>query len=185
MTPLAGGLKLKWPVFGRQPYAGTLVFLLLFYGAALHYLSLGLPGVPYPVNLLGLGWRDLALQVEEMVDLIDTQAGQRPLVVGMDTDRINSWLAFYRGRGGHQGANETGGRHLFGMTSGMYAFWFPETALRDKTLVLVGRKPEDLTDPRVDAHIRQGGEVHEITARKSGQVVRRNYWRVVSGYHPD
>jgi dolichol-phosphate mannosyltransferase len=185
MMPMGEGLRFKWPVFGHRPLRATIIFLVLFYGAALHYLALGLPGIPYPTNLLGLGCRDVAWQVEDMVDRIEAQSGHRPLVVGMDTDRINSWLAFYRGHGGGQGARETGGRHLFGMESGMYQFWFPPQAQRNQTLVLVGRKPKDLTDARVEAHIAQGGEVHELTARRKGWIVRRNYYRIVSGYHPD
>jgi dolichol-phosphate mannosyltransferase len=185
MTPAGMQFRFKWPLFGKRPFWTTLVSLTLFYAAALHYLTLGLPGIPYPVNLLGLGWRDIAGQVDAIVDNIETQSGQRPLVVGMDTDQINSWLAFYRDRESLMGVRQTSGRHLFAMNSGMYAFWFPPEAQENQTLVLLGRKPGDLTSPRVEARVGQAGEIQELTATRKGRIIRRNYYRVVSGYRPN
>jgi hypothetical protein len=67
----------------------------------------------------------------------------------------------------------------------MYRFWFAPEEQRNRTVVLVGRSPEDLTGVRVETRIRQGSDVHEITTRLKGQTIRRNYYRIVSGYHPD
>lgn len=191
MSPLDGVLGLRLPVFGRRPWKITLVVLALLYGALLHYMAIGLPGIPYPVNRVGLGWRELSAQIEALTDKIENQTGQRPLVVGMDKDQINSWLAFYRGRShlhkdgrrSNSGAAETGGRHLFGGDSNMYMFWFPPAAQEGKSMILVGRKPGDLTGPHIDAKIQSGGDVHEITVQKNGRVIRRQYYRIVEGYH--
>jgi len=190
MSPLTDRFGSRLPVFGRRPWAITAVALGVIYGGALYYLTLGLPGVPYPTDLMGLGWREISRQVEGVAGEVEAQTGERPLVVGMDVNRISSWLAFYRGRSDpratglrtNSGAVDTGGRHLFGKDSYMYGFWFPSEDEHHKTMVLVARKPEDLKGPRVGTRIADGGEVREITAEKNGQVVRRVYYRVVTGY---
>jgi dolichol-phosphate mannosyltransferase len=192
MRPLDGPAGTWLPVFGRRPWKITLVTLALLYGAILQYMSIGLPGISYPVNRVGFGWRELSAQIEEIVTEIENQTGKRPLVVGMDKDRINSWLAFYRGRSTphadgrrtNLGAAETGGRHLFGSDSNMYLFWFPPAAQKGKSMILVGRKPGDLTGPHIDARIRSGGDVHEITVQRDGHIIRRNYYRLIEGYSP-
>ncbi len=191
MSPLDGSVGTRLPVFGRRPWKISLVVLALLYGALLHYMAIGLPGIPYPLNRVGFGWRELSAQIEGLADEIENQTGQRPLVVGMDKDQINSWLAFYRGRSNphkdsrrsNSGAAETGGRHLFGGDSNMYLFWYPPAAQKGKSMILVGRKPGDLTGPHIDAKIQSGGDVHEITVQKSGRVIRRQYYRIVEGYH--
>jgi dolichol-phosphate mannosyltransferase len=158
----------------------------------LHYMAIGLPGVPYPVNRVGIGWRELSAQIEHLVNDIEDNTGNRPLVVGMDKDHINSWLAFYRGRTNphskgrrtNSGAAETGGRHLFGGDSNMYQYWFPAEAQRGKNMILVGRKPRDLTGPHIDVKIQSGGNVEEMTVQRDGHTIRRAYYRIIYGYNP-
>ena len=98
MSTHEGMGKVRLPVFGRRPWKMTVIVLALLYGALLHYMAIGLPGVPYPVNRVGFGWREISAQIEQLVNDIEANTGERPFVVGMDKDHINSWLAFYRGR---------------------------------------------------------------------------------------
>ena len=193
MSPGTLKPKKRLPVLGPRPWTITAVAVLLIYGAGFHYLCLGLPGVPMAKNALGQGWRDIACQVEAVVEEIEDRTGHRPLVVGMDKDRINSWLAFYRGKCGRttpekaysgSRAHETSGRHIFGKISGMYRFWFPTEVHRGKTLVLVGRKHKDLTGPAIEGRIERGGEIKELTAEIEGSVIRKNFYRIVEGYRP-
>jgi dolichol-phosphate mannosyltransferase len=167
MAPGMVRYRKRFPVFGPRPWTITALALIILYGAGLHYLTLGFPGVPFPQKMLGKGWPDIACQVEAVVKDIEHRTGRRPLVVGMDKDRINSWLAFYRGKCGPQakggkrsgsGAFETSGRHIFDKSSGMYFFWFPEEIHLGKTLVLVGRKPKDLIGPGIEGRIKTGGK---------------------------
>src|SRR5205814_5481524 len=126
------------------PWLYTAVALLLLEAAFLHYHRLGLPGAPFPVNALGQGWPQISRQVDARVREIETATGQRPLVVGMDQDRITGWLAFYRERPlGDPGrpVRETLGRHLFGQKSGTYEWWQPAGDAVGRTLILVGRNP--------------------------------------------
>ena len=193
MSPEMLKHRKRLPVFGPRPWTITAIVCVLIYGACLHFLGLGFPGIPVPKKMLGQGWHDIACQVEAIVEEIEDRTGRRPLVVGMDKDRINSWLAFYRGKCGRQagikdlsgsGAGETSGRHIFGKRSGMYRFWFPAEVHTGKTLVLVGRKPKDLTGPQIDSRIQAGGEVKALTAEINGRTIRKNYYRIVDYYHP-
>ena len=184
--------KKKLPVFGPRPWIVTVISLLLIYGAGLHYLVLGFPGMPYPKDLLGLGWPEVAREVEQIVDDIEIRTGVRPLVVGMDKAHISSWLAFYRGnssryakeRRSNRGARDTASRHLFGGSSLMYRYWFPPAEQTGKTMVLVGYKPKNLTGSRIDRRIDRGGEVKELVVKRNDRIIRRIYYRVVEGYRP-
>jgi dolichol-phosphate mannosyltransferase len=188
VLPRQPGKLLIWT---KRPLKSTIVIVLLIYGAALHYLVLGLAGLPYPKNLFGLGWPAIAGQIESLVGAHEQKTGERPLVVGMDTDRINSWLAFYRsqamteakGAATNAGAFQTAGRHLFGRESGMYLFWFPKEDQDGKTMVLVGRKPEDLKGDHITSRARSTHDIKEVEAWKNGKIASRYYYRIIEGYH--
>jgi dolichol-phosphate mannosyltransferase len=190
MSPEALRFRNWMPVYGYRPWKNTAISLVLLYGAAFNYLVLGFPGVPYPPNLLGLGWRELSSQIEDKVNSIEKRSGKRPLVIGMDKDRINSWLAFYRGRSNPMstgrrtniGAYETGGRHLFGKDSNMYRYWFPSEDQEGKVMIIVGRKPEDLIGPNIETRIKQGKAVEKIEIKRKGSIILRKYYRIVEGY---
>ncbi len=178
------------PGVALRPWLITIVALLLFYGAGLTYLTLGIPGVPPVPDLLGQGWREVAGRIEREVEAIEDRTGERPLVVGLDADRINSWLAFYRGQSSRRrsglrtnsAAYETSGEHLLGKEGSMYRFWFPLSEPVPATLILVGRKPEDLTAPNVERRFDRGSDVQTIEIERNGHVIRRSYYRIVEGY---
>ncbi|MEJ2058611.1 MAG: hypothetical protein P8X39_12325, partial [Desulfofustis sp.] len=109
----------------------TIPVLTLVFAIALHYVTLGLPGVPFPSGPFLIGWQELAGSVEQLVETIEHGTGKRPIVVGMDHYQIASGLTFYRAKNNsktssHKGLNpidETTGWHLFGFNSRMYRFW--------------------------------------------------------------
>ncbi len=187
--PLTGSGRLR--AWAHHPMQATVFILLLIYGAALHYLVLGFPGIPYPINTFGLGWPDLAARIEKVADRVESETGQRPLVVGMDTDRTNSWLAFYRsmampspsGKNVGAGALDTAGRHLFGKESHMYWFWFPPDQQVGKPMLLVGYKPDQVQDDIVRGYVDRAEPIEEIYAHKNGSVTGHYFYRVVYGYH--
>lgn len=158
----------------------TTVVLLVILGAGMHFLVLGLPGLSYPENKLGfpaMGWPELAAKIETVVEQVEEETGVRPLVVGMNSDRLSSWLAFYRSRvmaGGTArntgaAALDTAGPNLFGRPrSHMYGVWFPSIGeYRDRTMILVGDEPDQLD---VHPKRRRAGPVREITAEKNGHM---------------
>lgn len=172
----------------------TAVTSLLFLATAMHYFVLGLPGLHYRENSMGLpamGWPALAQQVESVVDAVERETGTRPLVVGLNSDRLSSWLAFYRNRtqarnGGQRGvaaADDTAGPNLFDLPrSNMYGLWFPAIeTYRDRALLLIGDRSRQLN---IDPGQRRMGPVQEMTAEKNGQLVWRVYYRVLSAEEP-
>jgi dolichol-phosphate mannosyltransferase len=166
----------------------TAFVLLLIYGAGLQYLTLGLWGLPYQQNAVGmvaLGWDELAAKIETAAEQVEQDTGQRPLVVGMNGDRLSSWLAFYRskamarGGAGNTGAAalDTAGPEQFGRESHMYRLWFPGSQQNsDRPMLLVADRPNELA---IDSNRQWAGPVREVTAEKNGQLTWRVYYRVL------
>ncbi len=186
-----------WPTTVARPrnwlsprtWKTTVVVVLLLFGALMHYLVLGLPGLSYPENkfgLTGMGWPALAEQIQTVVDEIANETGLEPLVVGLNADRLSSWLAFYRSqamardgkRNTGAAALDTAGPIFFGGPgSHMYGLWFPSLEkYRDRPLILIGDRPDQL---EVHPRRRHLGPVLELQTEKNGEVTWRVYYRVL------
>ena len=59
--------------WGRNAWPTTVVAAMLFYGAALHFLVLGFPGLHYPKVLHLVGWHDLGSQIERIEDDVERE----------------------------------------------------------------------------------------------------------------
>jgi dolichol-phosphate mannosyltransferase len=180
----------KLAAWCRRAWPPTLVICLLLYGGALHWLSLGLPGVGYPDNLHLLGWRDFGRDIEQRVQYLERQRGEPVLVVGMDRNRIASGLAFYRtmhlaaiGAPSDRPVQGTASEHLFGDVGLMYSLWFPSDKQTGQTMLLVAEKAAQLNTPGVLSRVREAGEIKEVRIWKQGKPAGRYYLRLVTGYH--
>jgi dolichol-phosphate mannosyltransferase len=180
----------QWVARIRRAWPATIMICLISYGAVLHYLGPGFPGVPYPRNLHLLGWQDFGRDIEVLVERFERETGDRILVVGMDRNRIASGLAFYRTTA-IQSSNETVTRkpalqtsswHLFGGKSLMYEYWFPKGEQNNKTMLLVSRSIDNLTSDQVRSRVRQMGDIKEIKLWKNGRPAGRYYYSLVNGY---
>lgn len=168
----------------------TIVACLLVYGAALHWLGPGLPGVSYPRNNHLLGWRGFGRDIELLVQRLERETGGEILVVGMDRNRIASGLAFYRTQAidaagikvRHDPAFETASENLFGSAGVMYALWFPAAAQNGKTMLLVGANASILSTERVLSRVKTAGDIAEIGVWKNGKPAGRYRYRLVTGY---
>jgi dolichol-phosphate mannosyltransferase len=174
-----GGLR-AWI---RSAWVPTLMSVLLIYGAGLHYLALGLPGLGYSkhIELLPVGWRDLGRQIESDAARIRTDTGAAPLIVGMDRYAIASELAFY-GAGSAQGDMETSSAHLFGGIGLMYARWTPPQLQDGRTLLLVAWDRRDLAGDDVESRAERFGPIEDSVLRRNGAVVRHYYRRLAYNY---
>ena len=178
---------LEW---SRRAWPATIVICLVCYGAALHYLSLGFPGIPYSQNLYLLGWEDFGREINALVEKIERETDDKILVVGMDRNRIASGLAFYRTKAieasnervEREPAFQTSSWHLFGGNSLMYEYWFPIEEQKNKTLLLVSKSIANLTSDHVRSRVRQVGDIKEITLSKNGRPAGRYYYSLVKGY---
>jgi len=186
--PQGGGRARAW--LSQWTWRTTSIVLLLLFGALMHYLVLGLPGLSYPENkfgLTGMGWPALAEQIQTVVEDVQRETGLEPLVIGLNADRLSSWIAFYRSqamaRNGMENdgaaAFDTAGPNLFGgPRSHMYGLWFPSLdEYRDRPLILIGDRPEQLD---VHPKRRRLGPLLELQTQKNGQPTWRVYYRVLS-----
>ena len=174
----------------RRAWPPTIVVCLLLYGATLHWLGPGLPGVSYPQNMHLIGWRDFGRDFDAVMQQFTRETGQEILVVGMDRNRIASGLAFYRtqyidaaGRdAGNDPAFQTASENLFGGVGLMYALWFPAGQQNGKTMLLIGRDVSSLTTDRVLSRVNAAGDIGEAGVWKHGKPAGRYYYRLVTGY---
>ena len=176
--------------FLHRMWPPTILATILFLGGFLHYLVLGLPGLPYPQGsdfASLIGWKDLSKQIEQVEDEIENATQIEPLLVGMDKYNIASELAFYRTKqsvekgNAKEGVLYTTGRQLFGMESLMYRYWF-QKGLQDKcfdkdlTLILVTRELHELMNDRISSSGWVIGDVKELKVKKNGIPVGQYYY---------
>jgi dolichol-phosphate mannosyltransferase len=167
----------------RAAWVPTLVTMLLLYGAGLHYLVLGLPGLGYSkhIELIPVGWREFSRQITGTAAQFRRQTGGDPLIVGMDRYAIASELAFY-GTERTKPVLETSSAHLFGGIGLMYERWTPSELQEGRNLLLIAWDPNDLAGKTLESHAERWGPVEDDVLRRDGQVVRHYYHRFAYNY---
>ncbi len=187
-TMVSHSSKGEWLVARLWPK--TLVILVISYGVLLHYCAIGLPGIPYGKGDFLFGWEDFARQVEEEVQKIAEQQGERPLVAGIDKYKIASGLAFYRNKLRPETAvrssiDETTSRQLFGYHGVMYNYWHPPSMATGRDILVISAKKHWLAAPVYQKRYQDLGTIHDFTVYKKGKVAGRYYYRLLTGYTPD
>jgi dolichol-phosphate mannosyltransferase len=172
-----------WPQWLRRCWGGTAVVMLLLYGATLHYLTLGPPGVPYSrqLQVLPVAWGDLGAQVDRIAGQMRATEAAEPLVVGMNRYMLASELAFYA-HDPARAAQHTASQHLFGPSGLMYEQWFPARLQEGRTLLLVALDARELDDARLLGHADSLGPLRSGVVRRNGQVIGAYYYRAATGY---
>jgi dolichol-phosphate mannosyltransferase len=167
----------------------TVVICVLIYGSILHYWSIGLPGVHFKEYPFLLGWQNMAAQVENIVQTISEDEGQRPVVVATGTYRIASGLAFYRYKGVEEDpvnhyqkkvVGETTSSHIFGHNSLMYQYWHKPEDLSNNSLVVIARKKHYLSPAYLQERYSSLGPIKLINHSKSGKLVGTYYYRHIN-----
>ena len=191
MAPSAGACRAGQQAWGGRIWQAVIVASVLAYGVFFHYLTLGLPGIPYPRDFSMVGWSDLGRQVEALEEKLEHKTGVEPLVVGLDKYRIASQLAFYRTRdesesNGHkpEGVLQTAGQHLFGGSSLMYERWFPIDQQAGRTMILVDDELEDLQRRSLARSFERLSPIHPLDVHAGSQITGRFYYRIGYGYRP-
>ena len=189
LTPVAGAEQGWKPAWGQKLWVPMLVTVLLSYGALLHYMSIGIPGVPYRQDKVHpVAWRQLGEDVRRLESEIEARTGEKPLVVGMDKYHLASQLAFYRrinGENSVEAVANTAGRNLFGDDALMYEIWSPPEMYTGRTLVLVSFKPHALSSEVLAKFARDLGPILERSVTKLGVPAGRYFYRVIEGYRAD
>jgi dolichol-phosphate mannosyltransferase len=167
----------------RAAWIPTMIVMLLIYGAGLHYLVLGLPGLGYGkhIEVVPIGWRNLSAHIIETANAHHESGGAPVLIVGMDRYAIASELAFYGGARTPSGL-ETANSHLFGGMGLMYERWMPPEAQEHRNLLLVAWTPGELEDKAIEAHVARLGPIEDDILVRDGSVIRHYYHRLAFDY---
>jgi dolichol-phosphate mannosyltransferase len=166
-------------------WPATTAVLLVSYAALLHYLTIGIPGLPYPQNSLDIGKRSLARQVHAILEDYRSNTGRRPVVVCWDAERMPSWVAYYLARqarahspaGMADAVENTSGAHLFGADTKMFCLWHPLNRFRDRPVMLIGERRWKLEYPPVLSRARPLSDVRALTAAQTGKPSRTYFYR--------
>jgi dolichol-phosphate mannosyltransferase len=189
MAPETGLFPQRLFHWVHRAWPATIAVSLLLYGASLHYLSLGFPGLPYPADFPLVGYRDLGQQIEKIENDIESATGVEPLVVGMDKYGIASLLAFYRPEitlfsksAQRESVTDTAGRDLFGGNSLMYQHWFYGKVKCNRILILVSTKRSYLEGSNIVSRVREVGDIKELIVHKNGKPVGSYFYVITKGY---
>jgi dolichol-phosphate mannosyltransferase len=179
----AGPVVEGWSVALRRAWRPTIAAMLLLYGAGLHYLALGLPGIGYSENLatLPIAWKEFGRQAAMIEEEVKSSSGNAPLRVGLDQYFLSSQMAFYDPVD-RDGARNTAGRSLLGRNSSlMYDYWYPAAQQHGRTLILFALTREDLADASLETKFSNLGPIREQIVKKRAAPAGRFYYRV--GYN--
>ncbi|MGC8724864.1 MAG: glycosyltransferase family 39 protein [Acidobacteriota bacterium] len=169
--------------FGRRGWVPTFIIAPIFLGGLLHYLAIGLPGVPYPRRMdLPVAWQEMGRSVARIRDTaarVRAAGESTPItLVGMDKYFLASELAFYGGPE-EGGRPQTASRNLFGLDALMYDRWAPAWKQSDRWLLLVSFKPGDLSDQKLAPWVAKAGKLQTAAVLKGGREAGRFYYRLV------
>ena len=174
-STLARRVKMAW-----KPTIAVCIFLYAF---VLHYVVVGIPGIPYNVLSEHYFWREATREIEQVVTEVRQRTGQEPMVVGMSKWSIAAALSFYNRSGKPM---EIRSRNLFGDTGAMYEFWYPSEPPTSRPIILVGMRSHEVERTRrildIDRMLVQPGPIGEHVAMRDGKLLRRIYYRIAQGY---
>ena len=167
----------------RAAWMPTIIVMLLIYGAGLHYLVLGIPGVGYDkhIEVIPVGWRNLSAHILETAEAYRGNTGTEPLIVGMDRYAIASELSFYGGAHTATGL-QTANSHLFGGMGLMYGRWLPPKSQDGRNLLLVAFSPGELDDKFIHARVQSLGPIEDDVLMRDGVLIRHYYHRMAFNY---
>ncbi|ABI58741.1 glycosyltransferase family 39 protein [Nitrosomonas eutropha] len=173
---ISGWLSAAW-----QP---MITVSLLTYAFILHYVTLGIPGLPYQFLSEHYFWRETTAEVEKIADEIRQTTGEAPIVVGMSKWSIASALAFYNN---NHPALDIRSRNLFGEHAAMYSFWYPSESPTNRSILLIGMKRQALESGSAEGNferilIKPGSTNTREIYRHDGVLLRTLYYRTAEGY---
>jgi dolichol-phosphate mannosyltransferase len=174
----AAGRLERWTAKWVAPTAvcGVAGFVLLAQA-----VTAGIPGVPF-LTAWGPGWKPLAVQVAAMDADLTREEGTRPVVVGLDRNRLASVLAYYDPDPAHPFDVATA--NVLGDEGMMYDVWNPPEHLRGRSMVIVAEREDDVSAKRVTDRFQSIGDVRSVDIEAGGRLAGRWYVRIGHGYRP-
>ncbi|SOD42068.1 dolichol-phosphate mannosyltransferase [Nitrosovibrio sp. Nv4] len=168
----------------RTAWKPTIAVCLFFYAFAMHYVVLGIPGIPYAGFTEHYFWREATHEVEQIAAKVQHETGQKPIVVGMSKWSVASALSFYNDKAQPMDIRS---RNMFSQNAAMYNFWYPTEPPTSRPIILVGMRPWQIErdiegNDNITPVLIQPGAVQEVAIERDGKPLRRVYYRVAQGY---
>jgi len=161
----------------------TIISCIFVYAFVLHYVVLGIPGVPYHMFTEHYFWRETAGEITQIAAEVKHQTGQEPIIVGMSKWSVASALYFYT-----HGDDplDIRSRNMFGDSGAMYEYWLPSQEAADRPIIQVGMKRRHLEKTRTKNDISHmldhPGPIEYRVIERYGTPVRRVYYRISQGF---
>jgi dolichol-phosphate mannosyltransferase len=178
--PGASLVGVKW--IRPAQWRAVLIFLAIAFSGGFHYITIGLPGVPYRQrSVKPVAWEEFGHQVQSLAEEFRGDSDWDVYVVSTDRFPMASELAFYR-RDGDRGLRTTRPAHFYGGHGVMYEHWFPDPPPADILMLFVSFREDAIRDPKIVAHVRELGAVKRGQVMKRGKPAGRFYYRTGRGY---
>jgi dolichol-phosphate mannosyltransferase len=162
----------------------TILVTIFCYAFVLHYVVLGIPGIPYPPAVMKhYFWRETTMEIEQIANDVRQQTGQDPIVVGMSKWSVASSLLFY-----NQSKNsmDIRSRNMFGDSGAMFQFWSPSQLPSTRPIIMVSMKRKRLEHDRLGNDLGQvldqPGPILYRSIKRNNKELRGVYYRVAQGY---
>ncbi|MBI5723068.1 MAG: glycosyltransferase family 39 protein [Planctomycetes bacterium] len=171
----------------QRCWGPTLAVLVLLLAGTAHYITLGLPKIPFPADQDKLAMNDLARQVAAVADDIRQRTGKMPVIVGMDKYQAASELAFYVPLYGRYKSEEykfASNSMIFDESSLMWDFWANCDELNGRTFVMANPLPKD-PEPLLKEYFNRldPRPPQKIDLRLNGKFVRNYYIQTGENYN--
>ncbi|UJP04719.1 MAG: glycosyltransferase family 39 protein [Nitrosomonas sp.] len=178
----------------------VILVCILTYAFVLHYLTLGIPGVPYLFLTEHYFWREAAAEIKQVAEQVRYDSGQEPLIVGMSKWSVASALAFYM----HSNSDTNlpiRSRNTLGGSGAMYEFWFPDQSPISQPIIQAGMKKHHIESVHLqfinnqqnniaakklqvttEILLDQPGMIESRTVMRHGMPVRLIHYRLSDGF---
>lgn len=166
-----------------KSWAPSLLLLIIAYGGLLHYLTLGLPGLPKTDLGAGyLGWSSVTQVVEEIASDIEEETGQYPIVAATDKWGMAAAMSFH---GSEQLRQKITAQNLIGMSGSMWGYWFDETQSPAQPVLLVHHKHSLIDEPWIEEALIGVGPLQSRPVYSNQLQVQTLYYRLADGFRPE
>lgn len=169
----------------------TIIICVFTYALVLHYVVLGIPGVPYHSKLTEhYFWQEVVDEIKQIAEDVRDESGKLPIIVGMSKWSVASALAFYSH---NDKQRDIRSRNMFGGSGSMYEIWFPEQKPIDRPIIQVGMKRRHIEKIQIQSGDKkisinttemliQPGETKSKTILRHDMPVRKIYYRISTGF---
>jgi dolichol-phosphate mannosyltransferase len=149
----------------------------------LHYVVLGIPGMPYKWFNDHYYWREATREVEHLAAGVARETRQKPIVVGMTKWSVASALSFYERK---EDPMDIRSRNFFGPSGAMYDFWQPADLPTDRPIILVSMKAHLLEHNgegfSLEPMLAGLGPIERREIMRDGKPLREIYYRIAHVY---